>query len=127
MALALQRFDSHSSLQTHHYLLFAIQNAASRSISQNIAVPPIAYGGSNRSQARDCGRNGDKRTRRSVQRPSAINANTAAIKLKWPTSTPILNSSSASGMCPSGNPTSLNPPANPKPCNNPNENATSHG
>ena len=39
----------------------------------------------------------------------------------------MLNSSSASGICPSGNPTSLNPPANPSPCNKPKENATSQG
>ena len=39
-----------------------------------------------------------------VRTTEAINVNTAAMKLKWPTSTPVLNSSSASGMCPSGNP-----------------------
>src|ERR1051325_5398096 len=67
------------------------------------------------------------RSRRIARRASAIDAITAAMKEKWPSSTPMLNNSSASGMCPCGSPASLSPPAKPRPCRRPNVNATSQG
>src|SRR4029078_4357546 len=54
-------------------------------------------------------------------------ARTAAMNASCPISTPTLKKSSASGTAFCGTPTSLNAPAKPKPCNRPNENATSHG
>ncbi len=44
-----------------------------------------------------------------------------------PSSTPILKKSRAEGIVVCGRPISVRAPANPKPCNNPNENATTHG
>ena len=48
-------------------------------------------------------------------------------KNSWPTSTPTLNSSSASGISACGRPIVVRPLAKPKPCSRPNAKATTQG
>ena len=89
-----------------------------RCITQNMAMPPMAYGGTLSAQL------GTEILKR---RTRANNSNTAPINIKCPLSTPRLKNKSAVGMCPAGKPISVSPPAKPKPWISPNANATTHG
>src|SRR5580704_3177236 len=94
------------------------QNAARRAISQKGAKLPIAYGGIRHDQTGSV----------AIHRREAIMNNiTAVTNARWPTSTPALKKARAKGICPAGSPAALSPPAKPRPCNRPNENATSQG
>ena len=65
--------------------------------------------------------------RTSSVRKARSSSTTRRTKATWPTSTPTLNSSSASGISAFGSPIALRPLAKPKPCSRPNANATTHG
>lgn len=49
------------------------------------------------------------------------------VDLPRPTSTPALKKAKARGICPTGKPAALSPPAKPSPCRRPKVNATNHG
>src|SRR5262249_40292935 len=65
--------------------------------------------------------------RTSSTRNARSRSTITATKSSWPTSTPRLNVSSASGISARGSPIVVRPLAKPKPCNRPKANATSHG
>ena len=67
---------------------------------------------------------GQRTCRMRSDRSSSTNTITKPI---WPSSTPTLKSSNASGISSFGRPSSARPVAKPRPCSRPNANATTHG
>src|SRR5476651_649115 len=82
------------------------QKATTRSIIQKLATPPIAYGGTQR----NVGRQRARHARAPHASPSI-----APTKRSWPTSTPTLKHSNATGIAFDGKPICASAPANPRP------------
>src|SRR5688572_7555920 len=72
--------------------LLSRQKAATRSTSQKLAKPPIAYGAMRQTHA-GC----DQRSRCAARQPTAIRVNTAPTNSNCPISTPTLKNSKAIG------------------------------